>query len=378
VRQRFLDEAGPLGDATERLTELLAEESPLLGPAERARRARHLSTELVGLGPIQHLLDRPGVTDVLVNGPGPAWVECGGHLVQTDVVLDREGILRAIERLVAPLGLRADRSHPIVDGRLADGTRVTAVLQPLAVDGPLLAVRRHGSRLIGLEELAGPRVAELLGTLVRERHNIVVYGPTGAGKTTLVNALGAHVAPGERVVVIEDVAELRLPGDHVVRLETRPGTREGLGRVTMSDLVRAALRLRPDRIVVGEVRGVEAVDMVWALSTGHRGSMSTCHASDPADALRRLETMIVLGLGEGVPLAAVREQVLAAVDVLVGVGRVEDGTRRVTAVHLRGRDGLRRLDGPEPAIHTPARSATVGPAIGPGLPEGVGPKAVRS
>ena len=346
VRERFL--AGPAGataaatgpsDAEARLRQLWIEEAPLLPADQVDRSARRLAGELVGLGPLQQLLDDPEVTDVLANGPGPVWVERRGRLHRTEVHVDADQIARAIERLVAPLGLRADRAHPVVDARLPDGSRVAAVLPPLAVDGPVLAVRRHLRRRLPLDEFAGASVLEVLRQLVAERANVVVYGPTGAGKTTLVNALAAVVPAHERIVTIEDVAELRLPGDHVVRLEARPGAADGVGRVDMRALVRAALRLRPDRIIVGEVRGAEAADMIWALSTGHRGGFSTCHAGGARDALDRLETMCLMGAG-GVPHRAVRSQVLAAIDALVGVARCADGGRRVTGVHLVGPAGL--------------------------------------
>lgn len=338
VRRRFLDEPAA-GDPHERLVELVHQEAPLLGGAAVAECASRLVAELVGLGPLQHLLDDPEVTDVLAHGSGPVWVERRGRLERSQLRVDAETVVRAVERLVAPLGLRADRAHAVVDARLADGTRVAAVLEPLAVDGPVLAVRRHRRDTIPLERFTDPPGAAVLRGIVDARDNVVVYGPTGSGKTSLVNALAASLPPEERVVTIEDVAELRLPGEHVVRLEARPGTAEGVGRIGMRDLVRAALRLRPDRIVVGEVRGAEAADMVWALSTGHRGSFSTCHAGDAADALARLETMCVLGLGH-VPHSAVREQVRSAVDVLVGVERRVDGTRRVRSVRRVGPTGL--------------------------------------
>jgi pilus assembly protein CpaF len=287
--------------------------------------------DLVGLGPVQHLLEDPSVSDVLVNGPGPVWVERAGRLERTTTVVDRSQVLTAIERLVVPLGLRVDRSQPVLDARLADGTRVCVVLDPPAVGGPFLAVRRHGRATPPLEQVAAGFAAALRDRLHRRR-NIVVHGPTGSGKTTLLNALAAELRPDERIVTIEDVAELRLPGDHVVRLEARPGTAEGVGRVGIRQLVRTALRLRPDRLVVGEVRGAEALDMVWALSTGHDGSMSTLHASSAPDALRRLATMC-LAADEALPLAAVREQVADAVHVLVGMSRTDGGGRRVTSLH---------------------------------------------
>jgi pilus assembly protein CpaF len=281
---------------------------------------------------LEELLGLDGVTDVLVNGPGVVWIERRGRLEPTDVRVDRAQIHRAIERLVAPLGLRADRAHPIVDARRPDGARVSVVLPPLAVDGPLLALRHHGAAAVPLESLAGPEVAAQLRSLLSARRNLVVFGPTGSGKTTLLNALLGELDPWERVVTIEDVAELRLGGEHVVRLESRPGAADGAGRVEIRDLVRAALRLRPDRIVVGEVRGAEALDMVWALSTGHDGGCSTCHARSADDALERLVTMC-LSADAKLPAEAVRRQVRDAVDVLIGVGRAPGGGRQVRSVH---------------------------------------------
>jgi pilus assembly protein CpaF len=325
------------------LAELLVQEAPLMAADEVAERARRLAGELVGLGPMQVLLDDPEVTDVLANGPGEVWVERRGHLVRSGVVVRADDIRHAIERLVGPLGLRADRSAPVLDARLADGTRVAAVLAPLAVDGPVLAIRRHLRVRRPLEDLTDAATAELLRRLVAERHNLVVYGPTGSGKTTLVNALAAWVDPSERIVTIEDVAELALPDAHVVRLEARPGTADGVGRTGMRELVRAALRLRPDRLVVGEVRGAEAADMVWALSTGHRGGFCTCHAGGPEDALARLETMC-LQAGDGVPHAAGPAQGRAAVAVRGGVGGGAGGRPPGPAGHRVQPAGLRRLD----------------------------------
>ena len=340
VGLRFRAEPGDPGDPAVRVAELLAEEAPLLDGAELQRESALLAADLVGIGPLEGLLADPSVTDVLVDGPGPVVVERGGRLEDTGLTLDRGQILRAVERLVAPLGLRADRSHPIVDARLPDGTRVAVVLDPVAPDGPLLALRRHARPTVRLADFASPQQATHLAAAVARGDNIVVYGATGAGKTTLVNALGAEVPAGDRVVVIEDTAELCIRGPRVVRLEARPGSADGAGRVDMGRLVRAALRLRPDRIVVGEVRGAEAADMVWALSTGHRGSMSTVHAADAGDAMSRLEVMVVLGLGDAVPLAAAARQVAAAVDLFVGVGRGGDGTRRVEALHRVTPEGL--------------------------------------
>jgi len=343
VTTRFRAERGPLADAEQRIGQLLAEEAPLLAARDRERRARELAGDLVGLGALERLLDDPAVTDVLVNGPGPVWVERLGVLQRTTVEMDRTQILRAVERLVAPLGLRADRAHPVVDGRLGDGTRVSVVLDPVAVDGPLIALRRHMATQIPLHELAGA-AAGALRSAVQRRDNILVYGATGSGKTTLLNSLVAEVEPSERIVVIEDVAELRLPGEHVVRLEVGARTAEDHDGLGLRELVRASLRLRPDRIVVGEVRGSEALDMVWALSTGHTGCMSTLHAASPQDAVARLETMIVLGTGEAVPVDAVRRQVLSALGLLVGVARRGGARREVVAVHTCGPDGVHPLE----------------------------------
>lgn len=352
ARRRFLDETADLhGDADDgsdpvtRLAQILHEEAPLLSHAEVRLRAEQLAVELIGLGPVQQLLEDPSVTDVLVNGPGELWVERSGRLHRHLPGLSREQIDRSIERLVGPLGLRADRSCPIVDARLEDGTRVSVVLPPLAVDGPLLSVRRHRRDPVPLDAFGAPPVVALLQELTEQRHNIVVYGATGSGKTTLVNALLSSCASHERIVTIEDVAELSIDGEHVVRLEARPGGAEGVGRTEIRDLVRAALRLRPDRIVVGEVRGAEALDMLWALATGHRGGLSTCHADSAAGALRRLETMCLLA-GSSAPLSAIRGQMLDAVDVLVGVRRDDTGVRRVVAIHRLDAEGqLVRLVG---------------------------------
>ncbi|MEX0767691.1 MAG: ATPase, T2SS/T4P/T4SS family [Microthrixaceae bacterium] len=355
VRLRFASETGAV-DATQRLAELFAEEAPLLGLQEVGVRAHCLAVELVGLGPIQMLIDDPAVTDVLVNGPGEVWVERDGQLQRSGVFADAALIARSIERLVGPLGLRADRSHPIVDARLSDGTRVAVILPPLAVDGPVLAIRRHRADHLPLSAFASSEVVKLLEQLVSEQLNLVVYGPTGAGKTSLLNALVAGLGPSERVVTIEDVAELRLPGEHVVRLEARPGSAEGNAGTDIRDLVRAALRLRPDRIIVGEVRGAEALDMIWALSTGHDGCFSTCHASSAADAMRRIETMALLG-AERLPLEAIHTQVCAAIDCFIGVTRCSTGARRVDAIHLvSSNGGLLSLLGPDGSVHPLTRS----------------------
>ena len=341
VAERFRGERAPLGDPEQRIRELLAEEAPLLTADEAAGHSSRLLGDLVGLGPLEPLLADESVTDVFVNGPGRVWIEREGTLVCTEVVVDRAQLSSAIERIVSPLGLRSDRSHPIVDARRADGTRVAVVLPPVAPDGPLLALRRHRGAVLSLGDFGPPAVVEILETVVQRGDNVVVHGPTGSGKTTLVAAMCGRLGEAVRLVLIEDTAELQVHGPSVVRLEARPGTAEGAGRVELRQLVRTALRLRPDRVVVGEVRGPEAADMVWALSTGHRGSMSTVHAGDARDAVARLEVMVAMGVGPSVPARAVREQVGSAVDVLIGVGRGPGGSRRVTQVHRLGRGGLR-------------------------------------
>lgn len=344
ARRRFLAERaaglpGPGRTAPEdRLRGFLLDAAPLMTDVDATDRARRLAVELVGLGPIETLLAEPGVTDVLVNGPGRLWVERDGVLQERPEHLDRAMIERAVERLVGPLGLRADRSSPIVDARLADGTRVAVVLPPLAVDGPVLALRRHRTIPVALDQFGDPATVGLLRSLIVARNNVVVHGATGSGKTTLVNSMLGEVPASERIVTIEDVAELRIPGDHVVRLEARPGTAEGVGRTEIRDLVRTALRLRPDRIVVGEVRGAEALDMVWAMATGHRGSISTCHAASPEGALRRLETMCSMA-DASLPIEAIRLQLFDAVDVFVGLERDADGAHRISSVARLGADG---------------------------------------
>ncbi len=305
--------------------------APLLGGAALDAVVGAVTARVRGLGPLDPLLADPEVSEVMVNGPGPVWVERRGRLERMETSLDTATIERLIERVVGPLGLRIDRSSPLVDARLPDGSRVNAVVPPLAVDGPCLTIRRFGARRLTLAEVCPPGVAELLAWAVRSRANVLVSGGTGAGKTTLLNALGAEIPAGERVVTIEDAAELRLPGEHVVRLEARPANAEGVGEVPLRQLVRNALRMRPDRIVVGEVRGPEALDMLQAMNTGHEGSLSTCHANSPADALRRLETMVLTG-SVALPLEAVREQVHAAVDLIVQVARTADGWRGVVEV----------------------------------------------
>ncbi len=312
------------------LADLVRRVAPLLDPAAAASVVARVRDRATGLGPLEPLLADPEVTEVMVNGPGPVWVERHGHLARAGVEVDAPTVAQLVARVLAPVGARADRASPLADARLPDGSRVHVVVPPLAVDGPCITIRRFGARAVPLAAFAAPEVVALLGRAVAERRQVVVSGGAGAGKTTLLNALAGLVPAHERVVTVEDAAELRLPGDHVVRLEARPASVEGTGAVTIRELVRAALRMRPDRIVVGEVRGPEALDMLQAMTTGHDGSLSTCHANGPDDALRRLETMVLMGAD--LPLRAVREQITSAVDLVVQVARRADGSRRIAEV----------------------------------------------
>lgn len=314
------------------LRDLIRGEAPLLDKVALDSTVASLQARLSGMGPLEALLGDPSVSEVMVNGGGGVWVERNGRIEETDLVLDEPTVLHVIEKIVAPLGLHVDRASPMVDARLADGSRVNAIIRPLAIDGPCLTIRRFGARRIGLDEFGSPGLAALLQWAVRARMNIVVSGGAGSGKTTLLNALAAQIPDGERVVTIEDAAELRLPGRHVIRLEARPPNAEGAGEVRVRDLVRNSLRMRPDRIVVGEVRSGEALDMLQAMNTGHDGSLSTCHANSPADALRRIETLVLMG-DVALPLDAVRQQVASALDIVVHVSRDSRGHRYISEVH---------------------------------------------
>ena len=364
VHARLLHEIGPSDNVSaERVAELIRDEFPLLPNQRAAALADEVLADVHGLGPLEPVLSMPDVTDILVNGPGPVWVEQGGRVRALDLVLDAGTIHHLTERIVSPLGLRADRSAPLVDARLPDGSRVHVVMPPLAVDGPYLTIRRFAARPVPLDRFCPPGVEQLLGWAVESRMNVVVAGGTGSGKTTLLNALAGRIAHDERVVTVEDAAELRLAQPHVVRLESRPANAEGSGEVRTRELVRNALRMRPDRIVVGEVRGPEALDMLQAMNTGHDGSLSTVHANGPTDALRRLETLVLMA-DVDLPLAAVREQVRAAVDLVVQLRRGSDGERticEVAEVPMPGTADMgsstRALAGPEGAWRSPIRPA---------------------
>ena len=311
------------------LTDWIRSTEPLTDSETVNRIVDRLTGRADGLGAIESLLVDPTVTEVMINGPGPVWLDRGRRLEPTDVELDEPDIGLLLERILDPLGLRVDRSSPMVDARLPDGSRVNAVVPPLALDGPIVTIRRFATEAVSLEAFGDTELIDLLRRLTDDRATMLVVGSTAAGKTTLLNAIGGELHPDERVVTIEDTAELQLPGRHVVRLEARPPNSEGVGEVTMRQLVRNALRMRPDRLVIGEVRGPEALDLVLALNTGHRGSLATCHASSPDGALRRLATLSLLGAADLPPLA-VKEQVHGAFDVIVHVSRVGSDRRIVT------------------------------------------------
>ncbi|MEN8234068.1 MAG: ATPase, T2SS/T4P/T4SS family [Actinomycetota bacterium] len=318
------------------------EVAPLAGPEVVADAV----DALTGLGPVERLLRDPDVTDVLVNGPSDVWIERGGVLERVDVhFADDAAVVAAVERAIGPLGLRIDQASPAVDARLPDGSRLHAVIPPASVDGPIVAVRRFSEAvrdLDALTELGGITQpgADLLRSSVSSRKNLLVAGGTGAGKTTLLNVLSKEIDSSERIVTVEDAAELRLDG-HVVRLEARPPNAEGAGEITLRSLLRHALRLRPDRIVVGEVRGPEALDMIQAMSTGHDGSMSTIHANGPEEALWRLESLAVTA-DVGISTATLSRQIRSAVDRVIFVAR-QRGTRSVVSISDVNPDGIEEV-----------------------------------
>jgi pilus assembly protein CpaF len=316
---------------------LVEREAAVLGEVEREELCERVLRLATGLGPLEPLLADPAVDEVMVNGPESVWVERAGRLEPAGVAFSGEAeLLHAIERVLAPLGRRVDEASPLCDARLADGSRVNVVIPPLALSGPCLTIRRFRRRGFSLADLVdngtlNPELADFLSACVRARASILVSGGTGSGKTTTLGALSGALPPGERIVTIEDAAELKLRQPHVVRLEARPPNLEGRGEVTIRQLVRNALRMRPDRIVVGEVRGAEALDMLMALNTGHEGSLTTVHANSPPDALRRVETLALMA-GVGLPHSAVREQLASALQLVVHQARGPDGRRRIEAI----------------------------------------------
>ena len=325
------------GGVEDQAARLVENEAAALDPGTRELLAARVVRLATGLGPLEPLLADPEVDEVMVNGPREVWVERGGVIERADASFgDEAALLHAVERVLAPLGRRVDEASPMCDARLPDGSRVNVVIPPLAVDGAVLTIRRFRPQGFSLDDLVAigtlpAEVAALLESCVRAGAAILVSGGTGSGKTTTLNALSGAIPAGERIVTIEDAAELRLRQPHVVRLEARPPNVEGCGEVTIRQLVRNALRMRPDRIVVGEVRGGEALDMLAALTTGHEGSLTSVHASSPEEALRRVETLALMA-DSGLPHAAIREQLGDAVDVIVHQRRTADGTREVAAV----------------------------------------------
>ncbi len=322
---------------TAAISEILDEEGRLLTDADRARLIEEIKNELLGLGPLEPLLWDDEITDILVNGPSQVYVERGGKLYLTDVSFqDDQHLMLIIDRIVSQVGRRVDEASPMVDARLPDGSRINAIIPPLALDGPALSIRRFGKRRYSVDDLVAKEtltadMVEFLRAIIRARLNVLICGGTGSGKTTMLNCISAFIPVDERVVTIEDSAELVLQQPHVVRLETRPPNVEGKGEVSQRDLVRNSLRMRPDRIIVGEVRGGEVFDMLQAMSTGHDGSLCTVHANTPRDSLSRLEMMMLLA-GWSIPQRAMRQQVASALNVIVHVSRLSDGTRKVLRI----------------------------------------------
>ncbi len=340
LRERLIERAraGEFGgDIGGEIAALVEREAVALSEAERTTLRERVLLAATGLGPLEALLADPAVDEVMVNGPGEVYVERGGRIRATGVRFESEAELtHAIERILAPLGRRVDEASPLCDARLADGSRVNVVIPPLSLSGPCLTIRRFRREGFSLDDLVrlgtmSADEATLLGRCVAARASILVSGGTGSGKTTTLNALSGAIPGGERIVTIEDAAELRLRQDHVVRLESRPPSLEGRGEVTIRALVRNALRMRPDRIVVGEVRGGEALDLLQALNTGHEGSLSTVHANSPRDALARLETLALMA-DVGLPHAVVADQVARAIELVVHQARRPDGSRVVEAI----------------------------------------------
>ena len=330
------------GDTLRREIRLVVErlcdtENPLLNRMERERLIDEVLDETFGFGPLELLLKDPTVSDILVNGPHKVYVERRGKLEKTDVKFrDNEHLLQIIDRIVSKVGRRVDETSPMCDARLPDGSRVNAIIQPLALDGASLSIRRFGANPLKLEDLLNfkaftPEMAMLMEACIKARLNIVISGGTGCGKTTLLNTLSSFIPHDERIVTIEDAAELQLQQDHIVRLETRPPNIEGKGAVHTRDLVRNALRMRPERIIIGECRGGETLDMLQAMNTGHAGSMTTLHANSPRDAQARLETMIMMA-GMELPIKAMRQQISSAVDLIIQANRLQGGPRKITGI----------------------------------------------
>ncbi|TWU49199.1 CpaF family protein [Rubripirellula reticaptiva] len=330
------------GDTLKREIRMVVEhlcdaEDTLLNRQERERIVDEVIDEVLGLGPLELILKDPLVSDILINGPKNIYVEKGGQMQKSEVEFrDNKHLLQIIDRIVSKVGRRVDETSPMVDARLEDGSRVNAIIPPLALDGAAVSIRRFGSNPLKLEDLLNykaftPEMVMLLEGCIKARLNCIIAGGTGSGKTTLLNTLSSFINHHDRIVTIEDAAELQLQQDHVVRLETRPPNIEGSGAVTATDLVKNALRMRPERIIIGECRGGETLDMLQAMNTGHDGSMTTVHANTPRDAIARLETLVMMS-GFDLPVKAIRQQVSGAVDVLIQANRLQGGPRRVTAI----------------------------------------------
>ncbi len=331
-----VDSAGLKSKVTAEITTRLAEETGL-AREDRTQLATDIADDILGHGPLERLLADDTVTEIMVNGPSDIWIERKGKLLQTSVRFSDESHLRRIiNKMVATVGRRIDESVPMVDARLPDGSRVNAIIPPLSLTGPLVTIRKFSKKRWDLEDLIrmeslSPETADFLKRCIQAELNILVSGGTGTGKTTLLNALSTAIPDGDRIITIEDSAELRLNQRHVLRLECRPSNVEGEGEVDIRDLVRNSLRMRPDRIIVGEVRGAEALDMLQAMNTGHDGSLCTAHANSARDALSRIETMVLMA-GYDLPLRAIRQQVCSALDLIVHLERLVDGSRRVTTI----------------------------------------------
>jgi pilus assembly protein CpaF len=359
--------------------QLNGEETPL-SPSERAQIERQIADDILGYGPLEPFLHDPTITEVMVNGYDQLFVERAGKIEETEATfLDDAHLLRIIDRIVSQVGRRIDESSPMVDARLPDGSRVNAIIPPLSLRGPSLTIRKFARDALALESLIGletitQQAADFLAQCVRGKLNILISGGTGTGKTTLLNAVSAYVPAAERIVTVEDAAELRLQQRHVVSLESRPPNVEGEGEVRIRDLVRNALRMRPDRIIVGEVRGAEALDMLQAMNTGHDGSLTTIHANSARDALHRLE-MLVLMAGVELPVKAIREQVAGGFDLLVHIARLVDGSRRITQItEIAGMEGdVITLQDLYVARSPEARPAHGSPLLEPLRPTGLRP-----
>ncbi|MFQ3536796.1 MAG: CpaF family protein [Aggregatilineales bacterium] len=354
VQQMLLSELDPRDDprapeTQQRILEvfntILQDEAITLSKTEKEQLYKQVVSEILGFGPLEPLLADETITEVMVNGPKNVYVERRGRLERVSTVFENDDhVLRVLDRIVSPLGRRIDESSPMVDARLPDGSRVNAVIRPLAIDGPTITIRKFSKKPLTIEDLIRfgsltKEIAEFLAACVQARLNMVVSGGTGSGKTTLLNVLSNFIPGDERIVTIENAAELQLQQEHVVRLESRPANIEGKGEVTIRDLVINSLRMRPDRIVIGECRGGEALDMLQAMNTGHDGSLTTAHANSPRDCIARLETMCLMA-GMELPVRAIREQIASAVDVICQQERLRDGKRKVVKItEIQGMEG---------------------------------------